>query len=130
MFVTFSAAIAIVTSSGYGEGDHDLETSSLLKRVIGGELIERGKWPWLGSLTGTIPTKKTFGITLESRKLYCGASLIRPNWAISAAHCFSESDLPYVCLYYCSSHRITFTVYRFIWMIRRPSIVYLHHHTQ
>jgi len=64
-----------------------------LKRVIGGETIARGEWPWLVLLHGDIPTRTFWGVTISSADVYCGGSLLNDRWVLSAAHCFVSDSL-------------------------------------
>ncbi|TKS87754.1 Transmembrane protease serine 7 [Collichthys lucidus] len=50
------------------------------ERIVGGVNSVEGEWPWQVSL-------------LFSGNLYCGASILSPDWLISAAHCFSKERL-------------------------------------
>lgn len=47
------------------------------ERIVGGANSVEGEWPWQVSLH-------------FSGNLYCGASVLSPDWLISAAHCFSR----------------------------------------
>lgn len=47
------------------------------ERIVGGVNSVEGEWPWQVSLH-------------FSGNLYCGASVLSPDWLISAAHCFSK----------------------------------------
>uniref|UniRef100_H2ZGI1 Peptidase S1 domain-containing protein n=1 Tax=Ciona savignyi TaxID=51511 RepID=H2ZGI1_CIOSA len=49
-------------------------------RILGGRTSRDRTWPWVTSLT------------LPGMKHVCGATLVRPEWLISAAHCFQERE--------------------------------------
>jgi len=63
-----------------------------MERIIGGEEIEDGEWPWLVKLEGEIPTSTWWGIVLSSTDVHCGGSLIGNQWVLTAAHCFVNED--------------------------------------
>ena len=49
-------------------------------RVIGGTNAPHGSWPWqVGLYAGD-----------DDSKFFCGGSLIRPDWVLTAAHCISD----------------------------------------
>lgn len=47
-----------------------------LLRVVGGEEVTPGTWPWMASLHGG-----------SDEKFFCGASVIAPQWVLTAGHC-------------------------------------------
>ncbi|KAK6171417.1 hypothetical protein SNE40_019610 [Patella caerulea] len=57
------------------------------KRVVGGAPVIHGDWPWV--LSFHFLRQHNYTDRSGLRHL-CGGSLIHPQWAISAAHCFSN----------------------------------------
>ncbi|XP_022088735.1 uncharacterized protein LOC110978224 [Acanthaster planci] len=56
-----------------------LQASRQPFRIVGGSDAEPGQWPWLGSLR--------YHGNDGSKKHRCAASLIAPQWVVTAAHC-------------------------------------------
>ncbi|BFZ18035.1 hypothetical protein BsWGS_21074 [Bradybaena similaris] len=52
-------------------------------RIVGGTEAVEGAWPWTVSIVSSM---------VEADAHQCGATLVLPQWAISAAHCFDEVD--------------------------------------
>lgn len=56
-------------------------------RIVGGRDAEPGSWPWQASLQFLKPNTEDNSNTEDNYGHTCGASLIYPQWAITAAHC-------------------------------------------
>lgn len=85
-----------MSSSGRSEdendsGDHgdcgSRKISQKRSRIIGGNLIYLGEHPWLGVIS-------------KHAKVHCGCSLVNHYWSLSAAHCFSDTNLKYYQVYF------------------------------
>jgi trypsin len=49
-------------------------------KIVGGVEAERGEFPFI--------------VSLQAGSHFCGGSLIKKNWVITAGHCASETDMP------------------------------------
>ncbi|MCP4691040.1 MAG: serine protease, partial [Desulfobacterales bacterium] len=67
-----------------GAGD-DPTRKTGAARIVGGVEAQPDAWPWMAAL---LPG----GASNPYWSFYCGASLISPKWALTAAHCVSEAN--------------------------------------
>ncbi|XP_064476899.1 plasma kallikrein-like [Ornithodoros turicata] len=50
-------------------------------RIVGGQVARPGSWPWIAMLR--VPETEPYGFQ-------CAATLIAPEWLVTAAHCFRD----------------------------------------
>jgi len=50
-------------------------------RILGGVNAAQGAWPWYAALVDT-----------TNGNIFCGGSLIKPGWILTAAHCACEAQ--------------------------------------
>ncbi|XP_068207129.1 serine protease filzig-like [Palaemon carinicauda] len=51
-------------------------------RIVGGQEVQIGEYPWMVLVS----------IRFKYRSAFCGGTLIKKKWVVSAAHCFYESN--------------------------------------
>ncbi|KAL8571852.1 hypothetical protein ACOMHN_033379 [Nucella lapillus] len=83
-------------------------------RVVGGSEVKPGTWPWLVSMHGG-----------SDRSFFCGASLISPDWVLTAGHCVGGGtrNTSYWTLVAGHTRRPAFSPYR---QFRKPKKLFLH----
>lgn len=67
--------------------------SNRVKRIIGGQKIQNGQYPWLVNVRGHIPTQMISSLAVKYYDVYCAGSIINSRWIVTAAHCFTEPSI-------------------------------------
>lgn len=57
--------------------------ADLQAQIVGGETAEPGAWPWMVAIQA---------FTEAGYHTFCGASLVAPSWALTAAHCVVNAE--------------------------------------
>jgi len=51
-------------------------------KIVNGDKVEKGSYPWMASLWNT-----------RRKKHFCGGSLVANRWVVTAAHCIPSSKI-------------------------------------
>ncbi|MGB1270580.1 MAG: S1 family serine peptidase, partial [Endozoicomonas sp.] len=79
-FIFFSLVLCCFYS--FGDIGVDQEGRERVKRIVGGQDAEAAQYPWMVSL-----------LYWRSKNVHlCGATLISPQWLLTAAHCFDDKQ--------------------------------------
>ena len=80
-------SVPLINALSVSEGKGHLEGIRFHTRIVGGEDAEIKGTPWQVSIVAAESTSNLSGH-------FCGGSLIKPNWVLTAAHCVSRGTTP------------------------------------
>lgn len=87
--ITLALALGLAWGGGSAGSDARAADARPAPRVVGGEKTEAGRYPWMVALAD----RRNAG---TSEAVFCGGSLIAPDWVITANHCIrgmSKADI-------------------------------------
>lgn len=80
-------SVPLIDALSVSEGKGHLEGVRFRPRIVGGENAEIKDTPWQVSIIAGESTSNLSGH-------FCGGSLIKPNWVLTAAHCVNRGTMP------------------------------------
>ena len=92
LILTVATAVVLFGSAPQPVQAQDIVTPTpeVQIQIVGGQLADRGEWPWQVALIGH--TAATYDFWHSPGYQFCGGSLIDPQWVLTAAHCITEDN--------------------------------------